>query len=106
MSNPQRLLTSAQVAVALGISVRQVSRLVPETLTPAVKAPGPRGAFMFAEDDVTAERARRIAAAEQAVAALQAPPSSVDTPPIDGPQVGEASPIASPTTTSTNSAAG
>ena len=95
MSNPLRLLTTSEVAVALGISVRQVSRLVPETLAPAMKGPGTRGAFMFAEEDVTAERARRIAAAEQAVAALQTPHGAVASP-DDGRQAGEAPPDASP----------
>ena len=97
MSNPQRLLTTAEVAVALGISVRQVSRLVPETLAPAAKGPGTRGAFLFAEGDVSAERSRRIAAAEQAVAALQESHDPVAAP-IDGHQTGEAPPTASPVT--------
>ena len=47
MGTPKHL-SSAEVAAALGCNVRQVSRLVAAgTLTPAVQAPGLRGAFLF-----------------------------------------------------------
>ena len=43
-----RHLSSADVAKELGCNTRQVSRLVTAgTLTPAVQAPGLRGAFLF-----------------------------------------------------------
>lgn len=98
MSNAS-FLTTAEVASVLGVSPRQVSRLVPNVLEPAAKAPGPRGAYLFDRADVVRERDRRIEAARKAVEALDAhnnesPVASLS----DGPQAGEAPPTASPAT--------
>ena len=50
-----QLLTSKDVAARLGITVRQVSRLVERgKLTFAAQAPGPRGAFLFDPADIDA----------------------------------------------------
>lgn len=47
------LLTSPQVALLLGKSIRTVHRLVSSgDLIPAHKLPGPNGAFLFDERDV------------------------------------------------------
>lgn len=54
------LLTSPQVAIQLGCSVRTVHRLVTsEQLTPAQKLPGPNGAFLFAQEDIERFAQRR-----------------------------------------------
>ncbi|QTF71752.1 helix-turn-helix transcriptional regulator [Arthrobacter woluwensis] len=47
MVNPE-LVSTREVAAALGVNTRQVARLVSRgELTPSVKAPGTRGAFLF-----------------------------------------------------------
>lgn len=52
------LCTTQAAAHRLGVSVRTVHRLVADgRLTPACKLDGPRGAYLFATDDVTALRA-------------------------------------------------
>jgi len=52
MSN-SGLVTTRHVADRLGVTPRQVARLVERgELTPVVKAPGPTGAFMFNADEV------------------------------------------------------
>lgn len=65
------LTSTREVAQRLGITVRSVARIVERgELTPAAKAPGPRGAFMFdptAVDELVAER--EAGAAEQLKAA-------------------------------------
>lgn len=54
MSNLE-LLTSAQVAERFGVDVRTVARWVNAgRLTPAIEAPGLRGARFFHPDDVEA----------------------------------------------------
>ena len=56
-----RHLSSADVAKELGCNTRQVSRLVAAgTLTPAVQAPGLRGAFLF--DPTEVARVKRLRA--------------------------------------------
>lgn len=53
-------LSSADVAKELGCNVRQVSRLVAAgTLTPAVQAPGLRGAFLFDPTEVARFKSTR-----------------------------------------------
>lgn len=47
------LLTSQEVAIRLGCSVRTVHRLVTSNqLTPAQKLTGPNGAYLFEQDAV------------------------------------------------------
>ena len=55
-----QLLTSPQVASRLGVSIRTVHRLADSgALMPALKLPGPTGAYLFRPDDVEQiERAR------------------------------------------------
>lgn len=54
MSNVQ-FMTTAEVAAALKVSPRRVSRMVESgTLTPATKLPGVRGAFLFDPETVRA----------------------------------------------------
>jgi len=58
------LLTSPQVANALGCSLRTVHRLAAaKQLQPAQKLPGPNGAFLFTEDDVREYQRNRESAA-------------------------------------------
>ncbi|HZQ33747.1 MAG TPA: helix-turn-helix domain-containing protein [Mycobacterium sp.] len=58
------LLTAPQVALLLGKSVRTVHRLVESGALPvAQKLPGPNGAFLFREEDVTALRDAEAASA-------------------------------------------
>jgi len=48
-------LTTSETAAELGVSVRDVARLVKrELLTPAMKLPGLRGAFLFDPATVSA----------------------------------------------------
>ncbi len=50
------LLTTAQVAALLGVSVRTVHRMVAaDVLTPTIRAPGPTGAYLFDPDDLDPE---------------------------------------------------
>jgi hypothetical protein len=52
------LVTSPEVATQLGVSVRTVHRLVTSNqLIPAMKLPGPNGAFLF--DPTVVEMYRR-----------------------------------------------
>jgi excisionase family DNA binding protein len=47
------LVTTAEVAAHLRVHVRTVHRMIASgKLTPVVKAPGPRGAYLFARKDV------------------------------------------------------
>lgn len=58
------LLTSPQVGRLLGVSPRTVHRLVTsKQLLPAIKLPGPNGAFLFAPDAVEEYRRSRQEAA-------------------------------------------
>lgn len=51
------LMTSAEAASTLGVSTREVARRAATgALTPAVKLPGLRGAYLFNPDDVDAMR--------------------------------------------------
>jgi hypothetical protein len=60
-----RTLSTAEVAVSLGLSKSQVSRLaVSGALAHAAKAPGPRGAFLFDPAEV-----ERFAASRREVSA-------------------------------------
>ncbi len=53
------LLTTAQVAALLGVSVRTVHRMVAaDVLTPTAKAPGQRGAYLFDGDTIEVEMIR------------------------------------------------
>lgn len=63
MSNPGPLISTAKAAKILGLSVRQVVRLVPRPLKPAAKGDGPRGAYFFTHATVMAEKRRRDDAA-------------------------------------------
>jgi hypothetical protein len=57
------LMTSPEVAVLLGCSIRTVHRLVAsEALIPAQKLPGPNGAFLFDSNAVDAFRRQKAAA--------------------------------------------
>lgn len=57
MSNVD-FLTTADVADRLGVSVRQVARMVDSgALRPAVKLPGLRGPFLFSEATISAAQA-------------------------------------------------
>jgi predicted site-specific integrase-resolvase len=65
MAETIQLLTSAQVAELLGKSVATINRWATAgRLKPAAKAPGIRGAWLFAPDDV--EKALRELPAGQA----------------------------------------
>lgn len=58
-----QLLTTPQVAVALGVSTRTVYRLATAgRLVPALKLPGPNGALLFDPADVEAFRASKVSA--------------------------------------------
>ena len=49
------LVTTADAAKVLGVHVATISRMVAAgRLTPAVKVPGKRGAFLFRPEDVNA----------------------------------------------------
>ena len=62
MSNLRTLIPTREVADRLGKSTRYVTRLVDAgALKPAAKAPGPRGAFLFDEDEVRAYIKERAA---------------------------------------------
>lgn len=51
----ETLLTTSEVAAALGVSVQTVSRWVSiGRLQPIRKLPGLRGAFLFSPDDIAA----------------------------------------------------
>lgn len=51
------LITTAEAAQVLGVHVATISRMVASgRLTPAVKVPGKRGAFLFRPEDVDALR--------------------------------------------------
>lgn len=53
MSQTPNLLTSADTCAELAIDRSTLSRWVAsERITPAYKMPGPRGAFLFAPDEV------------------------------------------------------
>lgn len=55
MSQNETLLTTSEVADALGVSVQTVSRWVGiGRLRPVHKLPGLRGAFLFSPDDIDA----------------------------------------------------
>ena len=59
-----KLLTTAEVAERLGRTARTVVRLVEAgDLTPVTKTPGIRGAYLFAERDVTRYLTKRDRAA-------------------------------------------
>jgi len=54
------MMTTAEVAAALGVSIKTVTRWVAsERLTPVHRLPGLRGAMLFAAEDVEALRASR-----------------------------------------------
>lgn len=60
MQNDSSFKTTREVAEVLGVSPAQVTRLVASgDLTPAVKAPGLRGAFMFTHEEVEQAQALR-----------------------------------------------
>lgn len=60
MTNIDELITSRAAAAALEIDPRQVARLVERgDLTPAIKAPGARGAYLFDPAAVELVRAAR-----------------------------------------------
>lgn len=62
MPNRGNLLTSQDVRDRLGCSVRTVHRLVlAGALSPALKLPGPNGAFLFDPDDVDRIASERAA---------------------------------------------
>jgi excisionase family DNA binding protein len=55
MHKPASLVTTAEVAAALGVHVRTVHRMVARgELTPAFKAPGLRGPLLFDKEAVDA----------------------------------------------------
>lgn len=57
------LVTSPEAAAQLGVSVRTIHRLVTsKQLTPAMKLPGPNGAFLFDPAHVQAYAEQRNAA--------------------------------------------
>ena len=57
-----RLLTTAEAATRLGVSPRQVARLVARgELVSAQKLPGTYGAYLFRAEDLTAWRKSRAA---------------------------------------------
>ena len=63
MSNP-RLIATREASALLGVTTRTVARWVEEgVLTPAAQAPGPRGAYLFDEEQIdrlAAERAAEV----------------------------------------------
>lgn len=60
MFNQAPLFNTRQVAEKLGVSPMQISRLARSgQLPPAVKAPGKRGAYLFAPAEVEHYRAMR-----------------------------------------------
>lgn len=62
MTTAPDLLTAAEVARIYGVHVRTVHRMVAKgDLSPAIKAPGIRGALFFRRSDVLAAAARRAA---------------------------------------------
>lgn len=61
---PHDLIASQDVCERFGIVPSTLSRWVAAgKITPAVKAPGPRGAFLFAREDVEELARKRGAAA-------------------------------------------
>jgi hypothetical protein len=55
MPNVPDLLPTKEVAAIYGCDVRTVHRMVARgDLTPAIKAPGPKGALLFRREDVFA----------------------------------------------------
>ena len=62
-----KLMTTRQAAAALGVTPRQMARMVEDgALVPEAKGPGARGAFLFAPDVVEALRADRELSARAA----------------------------------------
>lgn len=60
MQNDSSFKTTREVAEVLGVSPAQVTRLVASgDLTPAAKAPGLRGAFLFTKEEVEQARFMR-----------------------------------------------
>lgn len=56
-------LTTAEVAKRLGVTPSRIAQLVADKrLSPAAKAPGKRGAFLFLPEEVEREMMRRGAA--------------------------------------------
>lgn len=62
-----KLLTTRQAADALGVTPRQVARMVEDgVIAPAAKGPGSRGAFLFDPDVVELLRKDRELSAKAA----------------------------------------
>lgn len=63
MPKTQQLLTTAQVASQLGVSVRTVHRLIDrDEISVHTKVPGLRGAYLFDADEVERIERKRTAA--------------------------------------------
>lgn len=63
MHNGDELMTTQQVARALGISVQWTNKLAKSGRLPtAFKVPGGTGAWLFSRSDIEAEQRRRSAA--------------------------------------------
>ena len=63
MHNGDELMTTQQVARALGISVQWTNKLARAGRLPvALKVPGYKGAYLFRRDVIEAEQRRRSAA--------------------------------------------
>lgn len=61
MPNTPDLIPASEVARIYGCHVRTVHRLVAKgDLTPAIKAPGAKGAFLFRRVDVLALASNRV----------------------------------------------
>lgn len=60
MFNERPMYSTKEAAEALGVTRTHITRLVKAgQLTPAVKAPGLRGAFMFTKEEVEQARVMR-----------------------------------------------